>query len=143
LISRLAHRIDPLRLFATGYLGMGIVSIVFWNAPYVTDALWVYVLLFSLSGLPGSALSVGLVTTIQTESPTGTLGRVAGVMRSLESIGAALGSIVAGVLVDTVSLTFLLDAQALVYVVCGVLALRLAHGRAADHRAEPSIALRT
>jgi predicted MFS family arabinose efflux permease len=141
LISRLAHRTDPLHLLAAGFLGMGVVSIVFWNAPYVTDALWVYVLLFSLSGLPGSAVSVGVVTTIQTESPSGTLGRVAGVMRSLESIGAALGSIVAGVLVDTVSLTWLLDAQAMVYVVCGFSALRLAQTRAADQRSEPASTL--
>jgi predicted MFS family arabinose efflux permease len=141
VISRLAGRIHPLHLLATGYLGLGLVSIVFWNAPYVTDALWVYVLLFALSGVPGSALSVGLVTTIQTESPAGTLGRVAGVMRSLESIGAALGSILAGVLVDTVSVTALLDAQAIVYLVCGLLTFRLAQGRAVDHRTEPAVVL--
>ena len=62
---------------------------------------------------------------MQTHSPPAVLGRVVGVMRSVESIGQAGASILAGVLVDTVPLDALLDAQALVYLVCGGLALVL------------------
>jgi predicted MFS family arabinose efflux permease len=130
LISRLADRAEPWRLLTLGYLGMGGVALVFWNAPQVTDALWVYVVLFALSGVPGSALSVGLLTTVQTESPPAVLGRVVGVMRSSESIGAALGSVLAGVLVDTIPLTVLLDAQAIVYITCGVVMWTLVRARA-------------
>jgi predicted MFS family arabinose efflux permease len=125
LIARMASRVDPLRLIVAGFTGMGLVSLVFWNAPRLSDALWVYILLFALSGIPGSALSVGIVTTVQTRSPPAVLGRVVGVMRSVESIGQAGASILTGVLVDTVPLTALLDAQALVYVACGLLTLGL------------------
>ena len=69
LIARMASRVDPLRLIVAGFTGMGVVSLVFWNAPRLSDALWVYILLFALSGIPGSALSVGIVTTVQTRSP--------------------------------------------------------------------------
>jgi predicted MFS family arabinose efflux permease len=125
LIARLANRVDPLHLIVVGFTGMGLASLVFWNAPRVTDALWVYVLLFALSGIPGSALAVGIVTTVQTSSPPAVLGRVVGVMRSVESIGQAAASILTGVLVDAVPLHALLDAQAAVYLVCGGLALGL------------------
>jgi predicted MFS family arabinose efflux permease len=132
LIARLADRVDPLRLIVGGFIGMGVVSIVFWNAPRFSEALWIYILLFALSGIPGSALSVGIITTVQTRSPPGVLGRVVGVMRSVESIGQAAGSIATGILVDVVPLTTLLDAQAFVYIVCGLLALTLVrrHGSA-------------
>jgi predicted MFS family arabinose efflux permease len=125
LISRVADRIDPTRLIVVGFTGMGLVSLVFWNAPPLSEALWVYVALFALSGIPGSALAVGIVTTVQIASPPAVLGRVVGVMRSVESIGQAAAAIVTGVLVDAVPLTTLLDAQASVYLVCGLLALAL------------------
>ncbi len=140
LIARVADATDPLWLAAIGYAGMGLVSLVFWNASLVTDALWVYVLLFALSGVPGAALSVGIMTTVQTASPPAVLGRVAGVMRSSESMGTALGSIIAGVLVDTVSLTALLDAQSLVYIACGVLTWQLSRAGAIRPRRASSTA---
>ena len=140
LIARVANRVDPLRLIVAGFIGMGLVSLVFWNAPHLSEALWLYILLFALSGFPGSALSVGIITTVQTRSPPAVLGRVVGVMRAVESIGQAGASILTGVLVDAVPLTTLLDAQSLVYILCGLLALGLVrrHGgvrsppRAAD-----------
>lgn len=122
LIARLAHRVDPLSLIVVGFIGMGLASLVFWNAPHVTEAVWVYVLLFALSGIPGSALAVGVITTVQTRSPPAVLGRVVGVMRSVESIGQAGAAILTGVLVDAIPLSVLLDAQALIYISCGVLA---------------------
>jgi hypothetical protein len=61
---------------------MCLVSLLFWNAPRVSEALWLYIVLFALSGIPGSALAVGIVTS-------------------------------------------LLDAQAIVYLGCGLLALGL------------------
>jgi predicted MFS family arabinose efflux permease len=132
LIARSSSRADPTVLFGVGLIGMGAVALLFWNAPEVTTALWVYVLLFSLSGIPGAALSVGLVTTIQTRTPPHALGRVVGLMGSMEAVGAAAGSILAGVLVDRVALHVLLDAQAAVYLLSGVLAFVLV----VPHRAQ-------
>jgi predicted MFS family arabinose efflux permease len=131
VIARLSARIDPLRLIVVGFTGMGLASLVFWNAPWLTEALWVYVVLFGVSGIPGSALAIGIVTTVQTHSPPAVLGRVVGVMRSVESIGQAAAAIVTGVLVDAIPLSVLLDAQAGVYLACGGLALALTkrHGR--------------
>ncbi len=139
IITRLADRIDPLHLLVVGFTGMGVASFVFWNAPVLTDALWAYIVLFALSGVPGSAVAVGIVTTVQTHSPPAVLGRVVGVMRSVESVGQAGASILTGVLVDVVPLNALLDVQATVYILCGALAYGLTrrHGSA---RSVPHIA---
>ncbi|MBI5088188.1 MAG: MFS transporter, partial [Actinobacteria bacterium] len=123
VIARTAHRCDPIVLLATGYVGMGVTAFAFWNAPSLTTTFWIYPLLFGLSGVPGSALSIGSFTAVQTFSPPGALGRVVGTAGALEAVTRALGSLLAGALVDERTLTALLDVQAAVYVGCGVLAV--------------------
>lgn len=124
-IARLARQISPTRLFAVGLLGMGCVSLVFWNAPAITTTLWVYMVLFSISGFPGAALSVGLFTTLQTASPSHALGRITGILSAGEAIGVTTGSILAGLLVDRVRLDVLLNAQGAIYLTAGILGLAL------------------
>jgi predicted MFS family arabinose efflux permease len=125
LITRVASHVQPVTLLGVGYIGMGVVSLLFWNAPYVAEALLVHVVLFALSGVPGSALSVGMVTTLQTASPPEVLGRVGGVYMAADAIGTGAGAMITGLLVDVTPLEVLLDAQAAIYVICGVLALAL------------------
>ncbi len=125
VIARLATDVDPTVLFAAGLVGMGVVSLVFWNAPAFTTAVWVYALLFSISGLPGAALTVGLFTTVQTASPSHAVGRVTGIMSAGEAIGVTTGSILAGLLVDHVELDRLLNGQAAIYLAAGILAFVL------------------
>jgi MFS family permease len=129
IIARIAHRIDPPLLYGVGLVGMGLVSLLFWNAPTVTTALWVYVVLFAMSGLPGSAMSVGFVTTVQTASPAHALGRVSGLMGTADAIGTAAGSIATGLLIDHLPLRSLVNAQAAIYLVSGAVALSLFAGR--------------
>lgn len=121
-IARLAPTIEPARLYAAGLIGMGAVALLFWNAPAVTTDLWLYVLLFSLSGLPGAAVRVGLFTTLQTSCPPAALGRVAGILSAGDAIGVTSGSIAAGLLVDRLPLDVLLNTQAAVYLATGAVA---------------------
>jgi MFS family permease len=125
VIGRAATHVDPLRLYAVGLLGMGVVSLLFWNAPHVTTAPAMYMGLFALSGIPGAAMTVGLVTTIQTRAPRHALGSVAGCEGTASAIGTAVGAITTGLLIDRSDLGPLLNAQAAVYVVGGVAALVL------------------
>jgi MFS family permease len=129
VIASVAGRVDPPVLYACGLVGMGVVSLAFWNAPSVTTALWVYVVLFAMSGLPGSAMSVGFVTTVQRASPSYALGRVSGLMGAADAAGTAAGSILTGLLIDHVALRPLVNAQAMIYVVSGAVALWLFAGR--------------
>lgn len=139
LIGRLATLIDPAALYSAGLIGMGISSALFWNAPTVTTALPVYVILFALSGLPGSAVSVGLFTMIQTHSPVHAIGRVVGLMGTAQAVGSACGAIASGLLVDHVSLRPLLNAQAAIYVATGFLSLRVIAQRSTGRQFRPRV----
>ena len=114
--------------------GMGAVALLFWNFPAVTTALWVYVVIFALSGFPGAALQIGYTTAIQTLAPPGAVGRVAGAVIAAGAVGEAIGSIVAGGLVDVAPLGALLNAQAAVYIGCSGLMAILQRRVAADSR---------
>ena len=122
VIAKYADRFGPITLLIAGYVGMGVVSLVFWNAPAVTNALWVYMVVFGLSGLPGSALGIGLFTAVQRFSPSGMLGRVVGMAGALDALARAAGALLAGVLVSRVDLLVLLDVQSSIYLACGLLA---------------------
>ena len=139
LIGRLARYLDPSVLYSTGLAGMGVISVLFWNAPSVSTAFALYIVLFALTGVPVSAASVGMLTTIQTRSPSHAIGRVVGLMGTAEAIGRAVGAIAAGALIDRVALRPLLNAQASIYLVTGALAAVLIVGHRADHapRASP------
>jgi MFS family permease len=133
LIGKFANRFGPITLLTAGYFGMGAVSLLFWNAPTVTLTLWVYIVVFGLSGIPGAALGIGMFTAVQRFSPAGMLGRVVGVAGALDAVARAAGSLIAGVLVSRVDLVVLLDVQSAIYVVCGILAfLFIRDGREAN-----------
>ncbi len=123
VIARLAARVEASRLLAAGLLGMGTAAVLFWNAPAVTTSLVVAAILFSLAGAPGAAMQVGILTTAQTSAPPEVLGRVMGTTDAVGLAGAAVGSIVTGVLLDHVGLTPLLEVQAVLYLGAGAYAL--------------------
>ncbi len=127
LIGKFADRFGPITLLIAGYLGMGGVSLLFWNAPTVTSALWVYMVVFALSGVPGAAMGIGLFTAVQRFSPAGMLGRVVGMAGALDALARAAGSLIAGLLVSQVDLTVLLDVQSSIYIACGLLVYLFIH----------------
>jgi predicted MFS family arabinose efflux permease len=122
-IARLARRLDAAVLLAAGLLGMGLVSLITWNMPELSTALWVYMLLFATAGPAGAALSVGILTIAQRETPPAVLGRLFGMMEGADAAGTAIGAVAAGVLVDVVDLRVLLDTQASIYVVASFVAV--------------------
>ena len=128
-VARWGRHVDPLRLYAAGMMGMGVTALAFWNAPAVTIAIGAYVVLFAISGLPGAALSVGFLTTLQQSSPAGYVGRVLGTFGVAEAIGMAVGSIGSGLLADRIELAWLLNTQAVIYLVAGLLAWRVGRPR--------------
>ena len=134
VIARIGDRVRSTTLFGVGLVGMGVVSMLFWHAPALTTALWVYIVLFASSGLPGSALSVGLFTTLQRACPAESLGRATGLLNAGEALGITSGAIVAGLVVDRVALTTLLTTQAGIYLMAGLAALVLVHPPDGDIR---------
>jgi predicted MFS family arabinose efflux permease len=120
LVGRVAKDVDPIKLMIGGYAGLGMVAFVFVNITTVTTALWVFLLLFALSGFPNITSQVGAATTAQRLCPPEVLGRLQGLLSAATAAGALFGTLVAGLLVDIVDVKALLNVQAAVYVACGV-----------------------
>jgi MFS family permease len=96
------------------------VAFVFVNISFLTTALWLFFVLFALSGLPNMTSQVGAVGAAQSLCPAPLLGRFQGLASALGSAGAIVGSVVVGVLIDQVQVRMLLNVQAACYVLCGV-----------------------
>ena len=122
LITRFADRVGPITLLTAGYLGMGLVSLVFWHGPELTTEIWFFMAVFALSGVPGSALGVGMFTALQQFSPSGMLGRVVGVGGAIGALARSIGSLAAGLLLASTDLIRLLDVQSAIYLLCAALA---------------------
>ncbi len=120
IVGRLGDRANPTRLMMWGYLGLGAVAFVFVNITAITTSLWVFLLLFALSGLPNITSQVGSTTTAQRLCPPAALGRLQGLLSASMSSGAIVGSVAVGLLVDNVDVKALLNAQAILFVLSGV-----------------------
>ena len=132
IVGRFAARTRPTVLMAVGYAGLGLVAFVFVNITAITTALWLFLALFALSGLPNMTSQVGAATTAQRLCPPAVLGRLQGLASATTAVGAILGSIAVGVLVDHLGVKLLLNVQAALYATCGVLTYLLVVRRAAS-----------
>ncbi len=120
LVARRAARFAPTTLMAVGYLGFGVIGALFVNAPSVTRALWVYLVLFAITGLPNVMSQIGATSTAQTMCPPEVLGRLSGLLSATGTLGAAIGSIGVALLIDHVAVRTLFNAQAALYAACGI-----------------------
>ena len=120
IVGRMGNRANPTYLMMWGYIGLGAVALIFVNITAVTTALWVFLLLFALSGLPNMTSQVGATTTAQRLCPPAALGRFQGLLSASTSAGAIVGAIGVGLLVDYIDVKTLLNAQGILYMVCGV-----------------------
>jgi MFS family permease len=123
VVGRVAQRARPGAVMGWGFIGMGVISAAAWNTPTLTTALGVYVVFFVVAGPAAVGCSVGTISATQVFTPPQYLGRVIGTLDAAGAIGAAAGTLTAGVLVDHVDVTLILDGQAAVYVLCGLAGL--------------------
>ncbi|MGI9052121.1 MAG: MFS transporter [Ilumatobacteraceae bacterium] len=121
LVGRFATRVQSPVLMMVGYAGLGAVAFVFVNITALTTALWLFLVLFALSGLPNMTSQVGAMTTAQRLCPPAVLGRLQGLASATTSVGAIVGAIGVGLLVDHLDVKLLLNVQAALYVSCGAL----------------------
>lgn len=122
LVGVWARRLGT-RVLATAGLAMfGVISLIAWNSPALTEATWWYAVLFIAVGIPATALSTGLITSIQDASPPSMRGRVLGLVGVAEALGQGAGILAAGLLAGSVPLTVLLNGQAGCYLACAAIA---------------------
>jgi MFS family permease len=122
LLLAVVARVAPGRLTALAAIGFGLLDLAIWNAPMVTGALWLYIVLFILVGIPGVAMVTGLVSAMQQATQDGSRGRVFAMFGVAASLGQAIGMIAGGVLGDPLGVVAVLNVQGLLYILAGVLA---------------------
>jgi MFS family permease len=136
VISRHAKHHHPARLMVGGYLLFGLFAVGFVNAPPFTHALWVYLVLFGITGFPNVAASIGFRSTAQRLCPPAVLGRLGGLMSAVSAAGAGVGAVVAALLIDRVPVRVLFNIQGQCFTVCGLIGLVFVLRRLGD-AAEP------
>jgi len=128
-LAVLARRAVPSRLLGWGGLLSGVVSAIIWNSPNLTTTLGVYIGLFALAGAPGVVANSGLMSVLQTAVPPAATGRLISSAVAVLALGTAIGMLAAGVCVDLVGGPVLLNAQATLYVLAGLLVLAVRPAR--------------
>jgi MFS family permease len=121
VVGRSAREVAPTTLMMWGYAGLGAVAFVFVNIAAFSTELWIFYALFAVSGLPNITSQVGAAGAAQRLCPPALLGRLQGVLSATTAVGAIVGSVLVGLLVDTLGVRALLNAQAALYTTCGLL----------------------
>lgn len=119
----LARRLAPRWMIGVGYLVFGTLSLVTWNLAPFTTALWVYAGLFIAMGIPGVTTATGEITLVQTTVPARALGRVIAAVTTLDGAAQAVGLLIGGLLADSGDIVPVLDVQATLYLLCGLIGI--------------------
>ncbi|MFC5833504.1 MFS transporter [Nonomuraea insulae] len=121
-IAWVGARVSQRGLIAGGALSIGLLSLLTWNASYLTHATTLYVLLFIAIGIPGIANSVGLLAFLQQALPNEYLGRVMAAFLTVFGGCQALGMLLAGLISGYIDTVVVLNIQAGFYILAAVLA---------------------
>jgi MFS family permease len=123
LVVGLARRLEPGRLLGGSLLVFALIDLAIWNGPLVTTAGWLYVGLFVAAGIPGIGVMTGLTSLVQERAGDAYLGRVFATFYGSFNGLMALGMLAAGLLGDAVGVVPVLNGQAALYLLAGVVAL--------------------
>jgi predicted MFS family arabinose efflux permease len=123
LSGMLVRRLSPRMLVGGGYLVFGLLSLVTWNLAPFTTALGVYAGLFIAMGIPAVATATGEITLVQTGTPPHVLGRVIAAMTTVAGAAQGVGLLAGGLLAERFDVVAILDGQAALYLLCGVIAM--------------------
>jgi len=133
LVGWLGGRVRASSLVGLGTLGFGVIELAIWNSPRFVPGLALPTVLFVAVGLPGAAYGAGLTTMLQTNTTDAYRGRIFGAFTATYSAVQVLGMGLAGILGDRLGVVAVLNAQAGIYILTGLLALALLR-RIADNR---------
>jgi MFS family permease len=131
LLLAVTARIRPARLVGLSCLVFGLVALTTWNAPRLTTAVPLYVALFVAAGVPGVAMMAGMTTVLQESTLDGERGRVFAALGFVAAAGQAIGMVSAGLLGDRLGTVTVLNGQAGMYLLAGLLAVAFLTDRSA------------
>jgi Na+/melibiose symporter-like transporter len=119
IAAAIGHRFPARSLFGWGALCFGLVDLMLFLYPVVTDALWPAFVFIVVVGLPGAVMLAGMTTVLQTSSHDSHRGRVFGAIAAIQAVTSLCGVVLAGVLGDVVGIMPILALQGVMYVLAG------------------------
>lgn len=138
LLLAVTARIRPARLVGLSCLVFGLVALATWNAPRLTTAVPLYVVLFIAAGVPGVAMMAGMTTVLQSSTVDRERGRVFAALGFVSAAGQTVGMVAAGLLGDRLGAVTVLNGQAGMYLLAGLLAVAFLSDRPATRVAVPA-----
>jgi MFS family permease len=123
VVVGLARRLEPGRLLGVSLLVFAAVDLAIWNGPALTTGEWLYLGLFVAAGIPGIGFLTGLTALVQERTDEAYLGRVFATYYGSFNGLMALGMLAAGLLGDAVGVVAVLNGQAALYLLAGVVAV--------------------
>jgi MFS family permease len=140
LLLALTGRVRPGRLAGYAALGFGVLDLAVWNAPRLSTAEPLYVVLFIAVGAPGIAMTTGMVSFLQESTVEGQRGRVFAMFGAASAVGQGVGELAGGVLGDRLGVINVLNGQAGLCLLAGALGLAWlgTPGRPLRRRATPA-----
>jgi MFS family permease len=133
VVVGLARRLEPGRLLGISLLVFAAVDLAIWNGPALSTGEWLYLGLFVAAGIPGIGFLTGLTALVQERTDEAYLGRVFATYYGSFNGLMAVGMLLAGLLGDAVGVVPVLNGQAGLYLLAGVVAVatlgRLRPGR--------------
>jgi MFS family permease len=123
VLGFVARGSSPRALTAASLFAFGALSLVTWNLPGVTTAIWPYVLLFAAVGAPGVIMIAGLMSVLQEQSEPRQRGAVFAAVGLLSALGQAAGILLGALSDGPIGLLALLEVQGGLYLLSGVIAL--------------------
>ena len=123
VVVGLARRLEPGRLLGVSLLVFAVIDLAMWNGPLVTTSQWLYLGLFVAAGIPGIGFLTGLTALVQERTDEAYLGRVFATYYGSFNGLMAVGMLLAGLLGDPVGVVPVLNGQAGLYLLAGVVAV--------------------
>lgn len=130
--AAIGPRFSPLRIWAGGALLFGLIDLVLFTYPLVTEAIWPAFVCMIAVGLPGAFTIAGMMTVLQRSTLDTNRGRVFGALFAAEGGAPVLGIAAAGVLGEVVGIIPVLVFQGAGFVVGGLLVHAVLVRRRAD-----------
>lgn len=121
-----AKKMSPLRLFAWGAIGTGVIDLMIFTYPAVFSVgVWLGVALFVVVGLPITGFITGGMTAFQSETDDAYRGRVFGALNTTMALLMIVSAAIAGFATDRFGAMAVLSFDSLSYILSGLVALKL------------------
>jgi MFS family permease len=125
VIARLGSRLLPRRILGPSAMLFGLIDLLIFNYPAFFGGVTIALALFVLVGLPAAALGASFSTLLQQGVADAYRGRVFGALVATESLLMLGGMGLASVAGDVVGIVAVINIQAFVYLLGGLLTLVL------------------